>query len=654
MPVLNLKSAVSQYRGRVFLACLATFLLVSTSQAQSLFDPDRDHEPLSKESIQLTGLTTVDAGLWNTVAIRRILQAFAYGGRASDLQISRWANMAPEKAITEILNFDLENPGLLAEGDGNSSAISCDSLTELQYLWGSDEASNPVRASERRFYSILGPNGRVQPLSLYFAWSRAMYTQGCNQFLHKMAFYLTNYHASIHIQNTGPSLIRDYYDDTVKALNNGDDFIGLMFQAAKNGALSFAYGHASNFVHPVTGEFSGNDDFAREYFQLLFGIEGTSEDTEYHEGVSIENNARLLTGMAPDLQVDRFGSASRLDWLISDIDFSDHVDSTGRRVFNRSLHFDFRLGAASCLEILHEQICGETAEEKLRALGSVAASHPESMSSVPLKLVRFFADTVITPVESQALQLAWDDADFDLLRFIRAYAISTQFHDPSTWKYWSAFERNLIIHNAVVLDNEESFARSVFTDPLVRMSQQGAIPFAPIRDVFGGQTGNDAGNDRFVFKNAWSANVGFPDVLAANSQVLSRDDNGNVNRWIKDWASVIPVNQHNEYRVEQVAEWLWNRLIADGGQNFDRMARAQVYSLLVTGFDFGLLLESEERSAVTSMADLEPGTIAGAYYDVLANSQLDLSQPRQQHNVGMAINFISMLPSAFGAGGLNP
>lgn len=637
--------------------CLLAFLLAilpaNTLLAQSLVDPDRDPENLLRDTVQLNGLTTVDASLWSPVAIRRILQSFAYGGHTSDQQIARWAMMAPENAITEMLNFNPENPLLSAAGVNGSGSSSCQSLTELQYLWGSDENSNPVRPSERRFYSILGPNDRVQPLSVYFAWSRAMYTRGCNQFLHKMAFYLTNYHASIHIQNTGPSLIRDYYDDTVRALSSGEDFIGLMFQAGSNGALSFAYGHASNFVHPLTGEFSGNDDFAREYFQLLFGIEGTTEDLEYHESVSIENNAKLLTGMAPDFLVNRFGSDSRLDWLFSDIDFSDHLDSTGRKVFNRSLHFDFRLGAASCLEILHAQVCGATAEEKLKALGPVAASHPESMKSVPLKLVRFFADTGISPDESKALQQAWDDADFDLLRFIRAYAISTQFHDPSTWKYWSSFERNLIIHNAVVLDDEESFARSVVADPLVRMSQQGATPFEPIRDVFGGQTGNDAANDRFVFKNAWSANVEFPDVLAGISQVLSRDGNGNVSRWTKDWSAVMPVNQQGEYRVRQVAEWLWNRLVADGGRNFDRMARAQVYSLLATGFDFSLLLETNDQAAVLTMADLDPGTVAAAYFDVLANSQLDLSNPRQQHNVGMAINFISMLPYAFAAGGLN-
>jgi hypothetical protein len=641
------------------LSCTLVLMVVLTGPvaAQSRDDPDRNPfpvAPLVTAPVALEGLTAVSDAQWDPVAVRRVLQNFAFGGHASDTQIQMWADMRPQLAISQMLNFDWVNARLSQPDLGDGTAALCHSLTELQTLWGSEDAGNPVSSADRGYYSLLGPNTTLSPSGLYFTWSRAMYTRGCNQFLHKMAFYLTNYHASIHIQNAGTGLIRDYYNDTLTALNAGEDFVGLMFNAARNGALAFAYGHAANFVHPQTGAFSGNDDFAREYFQLLFGIEGTTEDSEYHEGVSIENNARLLTGMAPDLVQDRFDSVSRLDWLYTDIDFTDHVDSTGRRIFNRSVHFDFRLGAASCLEILHRSVCGATAEDKLRALGPIAASHQESKASIPLKLVRFFADTVITPVEAESLQTAWHDADFDLLRFIRVYAISTQFHDPSTWKYWSAFERNLIVHNATVLDNEESFAKPFFTDPLIRMSQQGAIPFAPVRDVFGGQTGNDAANDRFLFKIAWSGNVEFTEALAQVSTFPQRDDTDLVPQWNKDWSSIIPPDSRGEFRVHHVADWLWNRFIADGGAQFDVLARAQVYSLLATGFDFGLVIESNGQSTDFTSLGLEPGTIANAYLEVLGDSPIDFSDIRQQHNVGMAINFISMLPYAFATGGRVP
>ncbi len=636
---------------------LVPMLLLYAAQAQAQLDPDREPgfelRPGPGQS-RLNGLTPVSAEQWNQAAVRHVLQAFAFGGHASSQQIATWVGMNPHAAITEMLNFELVNPQLSAPGPADVSSGKCHSMTELQTFWGSDDPANPLRMADRQFHRLLSDNMLLRQAGLYFTWARAMQTHGCNLFLHKMAFYLTNYHASIHIDNAGVALIRDYYDDTVRALSEGEDFVGLMFHAASNGALAVAYGHASNYVHPFTGAFSGNDDFAREYFQLLFGIEGTSEDPQYHESVSIENNAKLLTGMAPDFLANRFGSIARFDWFTSDLDFTDHVDSTGRQVRNRTAHFDFRLGAASCLEILHQQVCGANAEQKLRSLGSVAASHPESMASVPLKLVRFFADTVITPEEQAALQLAWADANFDLLKFVRAYAISTQFHDPSTWKYWSAFERNLIVHNATILDNQESFARPEFYGSLVRMFEQGVLPFAPIRDVFGGQTGNDAANDRFVFKNAWSANVENPEVLSSVIQFQGREGGGVSVRWQKNWSSEIPGNAQGEYLVQYVAEWLWSRFIADGGVQFDNLARAQVYSLLATGFDFVAVLGADGPATVLNSADLQPGTTANLYMRALAEHKMNLAELRQQHNIGMAINFISMLPYAFATGGVNP
>ncbi len=622
-------------------------------QAQPRIDPYGDRPPpaATPDPIALDGLVALPALDWNPAAVRRVLQSFAFGGHASDSQIHAWAAMLPERAIVEMLTLDAVNQRLSPAVPNDRTGTLCHSLTALQEFWSSADPLNPVRAFDRPFYALLSDNNmQLSPLGLYLVWGRAMHTRGCNGFLHKLAFYLTNYHASIHIQNTGTGLIRDYYDDTLDALISGEDFIGLMFNAARNGAVAFAYGHATNFVHPFTGEFSGNDDFAREYFQLLFSIQGTTEDPDYHESVTIENNALLLTGMFPDQQPGRFDSVSPLDWFVSGIDFSDHIDAGGRQIYNRSAHNDFRLGSLSCLEILHQSICGATAEEKLRALGPVAASHPESLANTPLKLVRFFGDTVITPDEAAGLQSAWAAAQFDLLRFIRAYAISTAFHDAGTFRYWSAFERNLLVHNATLLSNEESFARPFSTGPIIRMYQQGALPFAPIRDVFGGQTGNDAANDRYVFKNAWAANVENPQVLAGVEEYYRLQDEGEVQHWQKDWSQVIPRNAQGNFVVHEVAEWLWNRLVADNGANFDRLARAQVYSLLATGFDFAAVVDRDQPDIVYQSADLESGE-AAAVYRALEQSLMDLSRPLDQHNIGMAMNFISVLPYAFAAGG---
>ena len=594
-------------------------------------------------------LRSVSPSQWNEHSVRRVLQAFAFGGRASEEQIKSWASQAPQAAIRQMLNFDPVNERLSPAAP--DQPIECTSLTELQTLWSSDDPANPVRVFDRPYYSLMYDDQmQLSPLGLFLVWGRAMHTPGCNQFLHKMAFYLTNYHASIHIQNAGVALIRDYYDDTVAALVSDSNFVDLMHQAAINGAVALAYGHMTNYVDPRDGVFYGNDDFAREYFQLLFGIEGTTEDEDYHEEVTIENNALLLTGMFLDMEPERFGSESRFDWFLSSIEFTDHVDATGRQIYNRSAHYDSAKAQESCLEILHERVCGATAADKLRALGPIAASHPESESSVPQKLVRFFGDTAITSQEAAELRAAWVKYGYDLLKFVRAYAVSEMFHSAETFKYWSAFERNIMIYNANILDGEESFARPFYTGPAVRMFEQSALPFAPIRDVFGGQTGNDAANDRYVFKNAWGANVNNPEVLAAIEEAYVQEPEGAPQLWQKDWSRVIPVNEQGDHVVGEVAEWLWNRFVADGGVNFDPVARAQVHALLATGFDFAAVVDRDNLDAIYNSADISDGPVADVNGE-LAATHMDFSDPIENERVGMAVNFISMLPFVFATTG---
>ena len=630
-------------------------LASGTVTAQTRDDPPGDYSPPMlpppiERVRQLAGLRTVDSEKWDVSAVRRVLQAFAFGGHATERQIGVWTRMAPRRAIVEMLSFDVVNPRLSPPDGARLRAPLCASLSDLQDYWGSDEPGNPMRQFDRAYYQQLDEEGyQLNTLGLFLTWNRVIHTRGCNGFLHKTAFYLTNYHASIHIQNTFVALIRAYYDQTVQALAAGLKFEQLMYAAARSGALAFAYGHMLNYVHPATGEFSGNDDFAREYFQLLFGIQGTTEDPEYHENVTIENNARLLTGMFLDIEPDRYDSQYVLDWLLNEIDFSDHQDASGRQIYNRTVHHDSRLGEGSCLEILHQPICGATADAKLRALGPVAAAHPESMASTPLKLVRFFADDRLTPEKSVALQSAWADADLDLLHFLRAYAISTQFHDPKRVKHWSAFERNMNLWNATVLDNEESFARPFFFGPIIPTLDQGGLVFAPIRDVFGGQTGNDAANDRYVFKNGWGLSVATPEYLAIDRLDYQLAENGPALTWVKEWQHVIPRSPSGGFVIRDVAEWLWDRYIADGGVHFDVLARAQVYSLLATGFDFAAVANPGDLDRVYSSYDLTEGPAAQVLAELAAMS-MNFSDPLEQRRVGLAVNFIAMMPYSFVSG----
>jgi len=591
-------------------------------------------------------LPTLTAEQWGQREVRKVLQAFAFGGQVSDVQIVEWADMSPEEAIAGMLNFEPVNLQLSPQGADDPSTQYCHSLELLQEFWSSDDPQNPMRVVNREWHQVLAQdNDTVAPLHLFLTWSRLAHSPGCNSFLHKVALYITNYHASIHIQNSGPILIRSYYDDVVQALAAGDNFVDLMTLSATHASLAYAYGHMGNHFN-LQGEFQGNDDFAREYFQLLFGIEGTTEDENYHENITIEHNAWLLTGMALDAEPYAWGSNNPLDWLIAPIRFDDHLDKAGRLIWNRSAHYDFQAGASSCIEILHELICGRNAREKLIILGPVAAAHPESMANIPLKIIRFFGEDRINVVNAIALQRAWKEAEYDLLAFLRAYAISTAFHKPDSFKLYSAFDRNLHIHNANQLTAEEAYARPFYEGPTIRMYEQGALVFAPIRDVFGGQTGADASNDRYVFKKAWDANVTDSGFLGKTTEPYRLVPDGQVLQWRKNWGAVIPVNSRGEYVVSEVGEWIWNRFINDGGRNYDEIAQAQVHALLATGIDFGALADDNNMEAVYSSAEISSGALAELNQS-LADMTMDFSSDNANERVGLVINFITALPYTF-------
>ena len=166
------------------------------------------------------------------------------------------------------------------------------------------------------------------------------------------------------------------------------------------------------------------------------------------------------------------------------------------------------------------------------------------------------------------------------------------------------------MHNATTLDNEESFAKPFFLGPAVPMLQQNALVFAPIRDVFGGQTGNDAANDRFGFRSALNQNVDSPEALGTTEQYYRLAEDGVPSVWRKDWSTVIPPNAAGEYVVGDVAQWLWQRFIADGGANFDAIAQAQVHALAGHGFDFAAVVDRNDLDALYSSEDLEDGFAA--------------------------------------------
>jgi len=596
------------------------------------------------------GFTTVAD--WNETAVRKVLHTFAYGGFATDAQIQLWAQMPAEQAIEEMLSFNPVNPKLSPNED--YSVAHGYSLTSLQDFWSSADANNPVRQDQRLLYGLLYTNDQGEKVQadpfLKQTWVQAATTRGINPFLHRVGFYLTNYHMALSISKTRPLLMRDFYDRTIIALQQGYDLIDVLAGGAMSAAAAVAYGHQGNYyVNPIK-YFSGNDDFAREFHQLFFRIQGTTEDQDYHENTTIEHTAWALTGMLLDYS-NPAGSSFEFDWAAAPINFSDHtyINGAGQtaEVFNYSLHHHDNL------EILHTSISGLTAQEKIYNLARVAGYHPESLDNIPVTIIDYFADDNLNEEKITTIRTAWRAQEPKLLlEFLRSYAISTTFHREDTYKYRSAFDRNLLVHNFNTIDNQESFARGEL--PTAQMLKEGADVFQPAHDVFGGQTGLQAANNPNIFKEAYQRNV---------QQVgyLGRTNNEDFPplpvAWQKDWSKLIPKNAGNQYDIKSVADWLWQRFISDGGKHLTIQEQAQIYSLLATGADYGYLVD----------AYLVPGSGADQAYsseqlqqspyidliNYLSNQSMQLESTdaaeRREANrrVGMAINFITVTPFMF-------
>ena len=114
---------------------------------------------------------------------------------------------------------------------------------------------------------------------------------------------------------------------------------------------------------------------------------------------------------------------------------------------------------------------------------------------------------------------------------------------------------------------------------------------------------------------------------------------------------MIPGNSDGQRVVSEVALWLWKRFIGDGGRNFDPIARAQVYALLATGFDFAAVVDPDNLGAVYTTEDVTSGS-AAEYAQALAQTTMDFGSGDANQRVGLAVNFMTALPYGFATGGV--
>ncbi|KHD07704.1 hypothetical protein PN36_15925 [Candidatus Thiomargarita nelsonii] len=562
-------------------------------------------------SVTSAGFQTVSDEVWDEAAVGRVLHTFAYGGQIRESTIEKLANMSPEEAIKKILTFKKSNRTISKPAKTDTAKLwkkTNGTLRGLGEFWSSDDPDNDVPEDRRYKYAVDESYVRVGEL-----WLRAAVCRGLNPVRQKLGLWETNYHMAVNLDSSvNYQQMLTYYDDIMKSLGKSKrPYHQTLSIAATSAAVAQQYGHRNNLY--IKGECKCNEDFAREYHQLFFGILG-NYDPVYHEEITIKNTAKALTHMT----VER----------IPDVGYADYV------LFGTKYHYPGEL------DILYSLNNGKKALKRIQTLSQVAIYHEESRQNLPVIIVQGLADDQLSESDIAEIRAAWDSmAEKNLLAFLQAYAISTQFHDPSRVKYLSSLDRVTLINNQFILNNAEIERYSLNR----YLSEEQAYPFYPTHDVFGGQTGTEAADSLDVFIHHYN-------LATDNNYVFLNvaDDT-----WRKDWASVIPKKSTKQYEVDKVGEFLWKRFIGDGLKNYGTLERTYVNSLLATTLDFAYNVNSDEPDRVFTTEELETEPDLIALRTEFANQRMTLKgfgDPELQEanrRIGFAVSFIVGTPYIF-------
>ncbi|HSC79951.1 MAG TPA: DUF1800 family protein, partial [Chitinolyticbacter sp.] len=586
--------------------------------------------PLPASSV----LPPVSQAQWDETAVRNVLHTFAYGGQASDAQIQAWTQMAPQAAIVEMLTFAPFNPKLSpGHGEADPLRASGGTLAGLSRYWSGD--SSPMPSSNRASFDYVNDWSGVQRTGL-----QAGITQGLNPFLHRVLFWETNYHLAVN-QGAGveQGQIVRYYDTLLNALANGESYSRVLARAAMSAAIARQYGHNRNEFNNTSRVFRGNEDFAREFHQLFFGILGTTRpedatpraagEDSYHEVVTVKNTARMLT------------------------DMTEQPQNAEELTFGTAKHH------AAALEILHSQIAGATARDKIFALAEVAIRHPESEANLPVKIIQGLANDYLGEADMAQLRSYWQQQgqSKDLLAFLQTYAISAQFHQSSRAKYLTPLERNLIFLNRFALNRTESEFTSWYSPIALITWDEGFTTFSPTHNVFGHQTSEEASLSAELFKTVYNRSV---DSLWRVARVDSIGDANLTEQapgWEKNWGALAPREADGSWRTDRVAAWLWQRFTGNSLADFGDYERLYTYSLLATGRDAGFYCTGNGAAGTNpdyvfgdaDFAANAPGArcLAELADDAVALASSD-SEIRKTANrrVAYAVAFLTALPQA--------
>lgn len=566
----------------------------------------------------------VSDAAWDETAVRQVLHTFAFGGHATDAQITTWANRPPRQAIDQILTLDAHH-NLLSPPDSFDDLANLDGrLNSLRAHWATAGPRNRFDPSLQHFFALYNPGQGIGP-DLTWSYSAAM--RGVNPIRNRIGLWETNYHLAVHqlLGNVNDQEMLRYYDDIVDGLARGDAYEQVLANAALSAAIASQYGHYKNVYR--NGQFFGNEDFAREFHQLFFGILGNYDPVE-HEAVTIKNTARALSGIQLDVDANGFIAPTA--------------------------HYDPNLHDFHDLTILRSTISGTDARQKISQLAGVAINHAESLDNLPVTIIRGLADDNLSADNIAELRRAWRDmARKDLMRFLRDYAISPMFHSTHRVKYLNSFERHLIAVNMMTLANQETYLDLY---QVRRYADEGAEPFKPANNVFGGQSGAAAAASSAVFRSAYNRSTQEWLRFALPNFTLP-----NGTTWEKDWRLAMPKDATGHYKVAHVAQWLWQRFIADGHAHYGILEKAQLHSLLSSGVDFTrVATNGADSQRVYSAAEINSTPALVKLINDLGDKDMALDDAdannRQIANalVGQGANFIVATPYAFVLQGTQP
>ncbi len=569
---------------------------------------------------------------WTETSIRKILHIFAFGGHTSDEQISKWASMPPEQAIEEILTLYPVNY-LLSPAQGDTAHIHAKTLLSLSKHWSSTYSE--IRPGLRHEYDV-----ETELNAAVCTWITASTKSGLNPFFHKIGLFETNYHMAVN-QDKDLSVkeLIGYYDRIMIEHSKRTPYQKVLAAAAISPAIAQQYKHNENTFED--GQFFGNEDFAREIHQLFFGILGESEIqdpafssylnlhnydkySDYHEFVSVRNTARALTDMKTEGEEDQITYGTE----------NHHNES---------------------LEILGRSIPGLNAKEKIEELVDYDIEHPESLKYLPLIITKVLADDSMDESTEQVVSEAWRSMESkDFLRFLRSYAISTTFHNSRRVKFLNSFDRNLVYHNTTHHSNLVSYNDTSILAKL--LTKEGALFFKPSHNVFGGQTGLEASESSKILKEAFNTSS-----TRHGETIDSRGIYGD-KAWERDWGVEISRQDTNDYEVEKVAEFLWQKLIADGLKNLGILERAEIYALLAVGRDFSSVVDSNNPERTYSAEEIIVDAEINSKYQNLSKTKLsyldnykdnrNINRWEDNYRVGMALAFMAATPYMFAQEGL--